>query len=71
MKMQAAVSREGSPFPTLETVDLEAPRPGEVLVRMVATGICHTDVRVHGGFGPGTPRPEMALRRSQSAITLC
>jgi aryl-alcohol dehydrogenase len=28
-----------------------------VLVRMVATGICHTDVRVHGGFGPGTPRP--------------
>jgi aryl-alcohol dehydrogenase len=41
----------------LETLDLEDPRPGEVLVRIVATGVCHTDVRVHGGMGPGTPRP--------------
>jgi aryl-alcohol dehydrogenase len=24
---------------------------------MVATGVCHTDVRVHAGMGPGTPRP--------------
>ena len=57
MKTTAAVSREGNAAPVLETVDLEEPRAGEVLVRMVATGVCHTDVRVHGGLGPGTPRP--------------
>jgi aryl-alcohol dehydrogenase len=57
MKTVAAVSREGNPAPVLETLDLEDPRPGEVLVRVVATGVCHTDVRVHGGMGPGTPRP--------------
>ena len=57
MKTTAAVSREGNAAPVLETVDLEEPRAGEVLVRMVATGVCHTDVRVHAGLGPGTPRP--------------
>ena len=57
MRTTAAVSREGSPAPTLETLELESPRAGEVLVRIVATGICHTDVRVHAGLGPGTPRP--------------
>ena len=57
MKTTAAVSREGNAAPVLETLDLEEPRAGEVLVRMVATGVCHTDVRVHAGIGPGTPRP--------------
>lgn len=57
MKTTAAVSREGNPAPVLETLDLEEPRAGEVLVRMVATGVCHTDLRVHAGMGPGTPRP--------------
>lgn len=57
MKVRAAVSREGAPAPVIETLDLEDPREGEVLVRIVATGICHTDLRVHAGMGPGTPRP--------------
>lgn len=57
MKTLAAVSREGSPAPVLETLDIEEPRAGEVLIRVVATGVCHTDVRVHAGMGPGTPRP--------------
>lgn len=44
MKIQAAVMREpGRPF-TIEDVELSAPRAGELLVRMVACGICHTDV---------------------------
>ena len=57
MKTLAAISREGNAAPVLETLDLEEPRAGEVLIRMVATGVCHTDVRVHSGLGPGTPRP--------------
>jgi aryl-alcohol dehydrogenase len=57
MKTAAAVSREGLPAPVIETLDLEAPRAGEVLIRIVATGVCHTDLRVHAGLGVGTPRP--------------
>lgn len=57
IKTTAAVSREGAPFPVLEEVDLEEPRGGEVLVRMVASGICHTDARAGASGGPGTPRP--------------
>jgi aryl-alcohol dehydrogenase len=57
MKISAAVSREGTPAPTIEDVDLEAPRPDEVRVRIVATGICHTDLHCHSGRGMPIPRP--------------
>jgi aryl-alcohol dehydrogenase len=57
LKIQAAVSRSGAPFPELATVEIGQPQAGEVLVRMVASGICHTDLRVHAGRGPGTPQP--------------
>lgn len=52
MKIQAAISREGVHRPSIETVDLEDPRPGEILVRSVASGICHTDLGVHARPGP-------------------
>ncbi|MGY1409210.1 MULTISPECIES: NAD(P)-dependent alcohol dehydrogenase [unclassified Luteimonas] len=43
MKIQAAVTRaQGEPF-SIEAVNLSGPAPGEVLVRVVATGVCHTD----------------------------
>ena len=59
MKTEAAVSREGQPHPVIETLDIEEPRAGEVLVRMVASGICHTDLGAHAGMGGGamTPKP--------------
>ena len=41
-----AVAREpGGPF-TLEPVELSAPRPDEVLVEIVDSGMCHTDLLV-------------------------
>jgi aryl-alcohol dehydrogenase len=44
MKITAAVARaKQAPF-QLETLSLEEPRSDEVLVRLVATGICHTDI---------------------------
>jgi aryl-alcohol dehydrogenase len=52
MKIQAAVSREGARYPQLETLDIEEPRAGEILVRIVASGICHTDIGVNGRPGP-------------------
>ena len=47
MKIQAAVSRDSTRPPELETLEIEEPRAGEILVRIVATGICHTDINVH------------------------
>ena len=50
MKITAAVSRDpGSKAPALEQLELEDPRPGEMRIRLVATGICHTDLHEHPG----------------------
>jgi len=57
MKTQAAVSRAGTPYPVLESLEIEHPRAGEVLVRIEASGICHTDLGAHAGRGAGTPKP--------------
>lgn len=43
MKITAAVAWEpGAPL-SIEEVDLDEPRPDEILVRVEATGVCHTD----------------------------
>ena len=46
MKIDAAILREGASRPVIEPIEIEEPRADEVLVRMVATGICHTDLDV-------------------------
>jgi len=52
MKTRAAVAHKaGSPL-TIETVDLEGPKAGEVLVEIKATGICHTDEYTLSGADP-------------------
>ncbi|MBV6413765.1 MAG: S-(hydroxymethyl)glutathione dehydrogenase/class III alcohol dehydrogenase [Xanthomonadales bacterium] len=49
MRIRAAVAfRAGAPL-SIETVDLEGPRAGEVLVEIRATGICHTDAYTLSG----------------------
>ncbi|MCB2078159.1 MAG: alcohol dehydrogenase catalytic domain-containing protein, partial [Novosphingobium sp.] len=54
--VHAAVLKEAHvPF-TIEQFTLEPPRVGEVLVRIVATGMCHTDAAVREGQLP-TPFP--------------
>jgi len=57
VQIEAAVSREGAAFPEITTLEIEAPRAGEVLVRIVACGICHTDLGAHSGRGVGVPKP--------------
>jgi len=52
MKTKAAVAwKAGAPL-TIETVDLDGPRMGEVLVEVKATGICHTDYYTLSGADP-------------------
>jgi aryl-alcohol dehydrogenase len=56
MQVTAAVARsQGAAF-TIETLELDEPRHNEVRVRLVATGICHTDAIVRDGVYP-TPLP--------------
>jgi aryl-alcohol dehydrogenase len=56
LQITAAVARtKGNPL-TIETLELDEPRPGEVRVRMVASGVCHTDAIVRDGIYP-TPLP--------------
>jgi len=56
MDILAAVARAPhAPF-SLETVTLDAPRDDEILVRVVATGICHTDIAMRDGAFP-VPQP--------------
>ena len=50
MKTRAAVAFEAKkPLEVIE-LDLEGPRPGEVLLEIMATGVCHTDAYTLDGF---------------------
>ena len=52
MKSRAAVATQaGHPLEITE-IDVQGPREGEVLVRMVATGVCHTDAFTLSGEDP-------------------
>lgn len=49
MRITAAISRKDTPAPLLEQVELADPAPNELRIRMVAVGICHTDINAHEG----------------------
>ena len=51
MQIEAAVFRKVHEPLTLEAIDLDQPRGREVLVRTVATGVCHSDLHVVDGVG--------------------
>ena len=52
MKTKAAIAFDkGRPL-EIETVDLEGPKEGEVLVEIIATGVCHTDAFTLSGADP-------------------
>jgi aryl-alcohol dehydrogenase len=53
MKVKAAVTREKGKL-AIETVELAEPKAGEVLVKLVASGICHTDTAVIEQYLPVT-----------------
>lgn len=52
MKVRAAVAHKAGAPLSIETVDLEGPKAGEVLVQLKATGICHTDAFTLSGDDP-------------------
>ena len=74
MKIKAAVLEEmGSPAPyaaskplKVQDVELDGPGPGEVLIRIAAAGLCHSDLSVMNGDRP-RPLP-MVLGHEASAV---
>jgi S-(hydroxymethyl)glutathione dehydrogenase/alcohol dehydrogenase len=57
MRIRAAVLEEfGRPL-AVQEVDLDEPRAGEVLVRVVACGVCHTDLYTASGADPSGYAP--------------
>ena len=57
MKIRAAVLERFAEPLVVQEVDLEAPRRGEVLVRLHACGICHTDLYSASGADPSGYAP--------------
>src|SRR5205823_11960557 len=49
MEIRVAVAHRAGAKLTVETVELEGPRAGEVLVEIKATGVCHTDAYTLSG----------------------
>ena len=57
MKITAAlVPAKGAPF-EVQGLDLSDPAADEVLVRIVASGMCHTDLHARDGYFPNLPYP--------------
>lgn len=52
MKVKAAVALSPNQPLSIETIDLQPPQPGEVLVEIKATGVCHTDAYTLSGKDP-------------------
>ncbi|PTD26084.1 zinc-dependent alcohol dehydrogenase [Sphingomonas fennica] len=55
MKMKAAVAHAFKQPLRIEEVDVPTPGPGEVLVKVVASGVCHTDLHAIDGDWPAKP----------------
>lgn len=52
MKARAAIAVEAGKPLIIDEIDVEGPRAGEVMIKMVATGVCHTDLFTLSGADP-------------------
>ena len=56
----AVIEAAGQPT-AIETLRLDDPGPGEVLIRMTASGVCHSDLHVRDG--------DWSVRARSSSVT--
>ena len=67
MHMRAAVLEEfGQPL-VVQELDLAEPRAGEVLVRVQACGVCHTDMYIASGVDPSGYAPTVLATRAPAS----
>src|ERR687886_3085198 len=68
MRIRAAVLEEfGAPL-AVQDVELAAPGPGEVLVRLLACGVCHTDLYTASGADPSGYAPAVLGHEGCGAV---
>ena len=58
MKVRAAVAHEGRHEFSIEELEMSEPGPGNILVRIVGSGLCHTDIKAREGT-MGVPMPSV------------
>jgi S-(hydroxymethyl)glutathione dehydrogenase / alcohol dehydrogenase len=71
MKVRAAVATKAGEKLSVETVDLEGPKHGEVLIEIKATGICHTDHYTLSGADPEGLFPAILGHEGAGIVVEC
>jgi len=71
MRIRAAVLQEFAAPLVVEEVDLAEPGPGEVLVRLHACGICHTDMYTASGVDPSGYAPTVLGHEGAGVVERC
>jgi S-(hydroxymethyl)glutathione dehydrogenase / alcohol dehydrogenase len=66
--MKAAILREIGSL-TIEDVDLDGPNDDEVRIRVLASGLCHSDYHIICGDLPATPRPVVLGHEASGTVT--
>ena len=67
METRAAVAWEAGKPLSIETIRLEGPKAGEVLVEVMATGVCHTDAYTLSGLDSRPTTVAWGQRSTSSA----
>jgi len=71
MKIRAAVLEEFAQPLVVQEVELSDPGPGEVLVRLVACGVCHTDMYTASGVDPSGYAPTVLGHEGAGVVERC
>jgi S-(hydroxymethyl)glutathione dehydrogenase/alcohol dehydrogenase len=71
MRIRAAVLDEFAKPLVVQEVELAEPGPGEVLVRLVACGVCHTDMYTASGVDPSGYAPTVLGHEGAGVVERC
>jgi S-(hydroxymethyl)glutathione dehydrogenase/alcohol dehydrogenase len=71
MRIRAAVLEEFAKPLVVTEVELAEPGPGEVLVRLVACGVCHTDMYTASGVDPSGYAPTVLGHEGAGVVERC
>ena len=71
MRIRAAVLEEFARPLVVQEVELAEPGPGEVLVRLVACGVCHTDMYTASGVDPSGYAPTVLGHEGAGVVERC
>ena len=71
MKVKAAIAWEPQRPLVIDQIDLDGPKAGECLVRLVATGVCHTDAYTMSGRDPSGLFPSVLGHEGGGIVEEC